>query len=92
METTNDNTLAYSITINATISSSTLGGSVVVTTNIPLTGTGTLDADAGQITCVGANNTRVTLVAVDSLNVQLEVDVDGNGLTDEIIPAAWSDL
>jgi hypothetical protein len=91
VETTDVNT-AYSITINATISSTTLGGSVRVTTNVPLTGTGTLDPDAGQITCVGANNTRVTLVAVDSLNVQLEVDVDGNGVTDEIISAAWADL
>jgi hypothetical protein len=91
-ETHNDNTGEYSISISATISSTGLGGSVVVSTDVALTGTGTLDPDAGQITCVGAGNTRVTLVPVDSISVQLEVDEDGDGITDQTIPADWADL
>jgi hypothetical protein len=90
--TDNTATGGYSITVDATISSTGLGGSVVVTTTVALTGTGSLDPSAGQITCVGAGNTRVTLVAVDSINVQLEVDRDGDGVTDETIPATWADI
>jgi len=91
-ETENQATGAYSLSISATISSSGLGGSVTVTTDIALTGVGTFNADSGQITCVGAGNTSVTLVVVDSTNVQLEVDQDGDGNIDQILPAAWADL
>jgi hypothetical protein len=92
MELNNSATGAYAMTINATLSSTSLGGSVVVSTDVALTGTGGLDPDAGQITCVGAGNTRVTLVAVDSINVQLEVDTDGDGMPDDTLAAAWADL
>ena len=91
-ETENQATGAYSISINATISSSGIGGSVTVTTNAALTGVGTFDADSGRVTCVGAGNTSVTLVVVDSINVQLEVDEDGDGTIDQILPAVWTDL
>ena len=91
-ETENQATGAYSISINATITSPSLGGSVTVTTDAVLTGVGSLDPDAGQITCVGAGNTSVTLTAVDSINVQLEVDQDGDGNVDQTLTAAWADL
>jgi hypothetical protein len=91
-ETENQATGEYSISINGTISSSNLGGSVTVTTDITLTGVGAFDADVGQITCVGAGNTSVTLIAVDSLNVRLEVDENGDGTVDQTLSAAWSDL
>lgn len=91
-ETENQSTGAYSISINATVSSSSLGGSVIVTTEVALTGVGAFEADAGQITCVGAGNTRVRLIVVDSVNVQLEVDQNGDGITDETLSAAWADL
>jgi hypothetical protein len=87
-----ENQGAYSISINATISSSGLGGSVTVTTNAALTGVGAFDADSGRITCVGAGNTSVTLVVVDSIDVQLEVDEDGDGNIDQTLPAVWTDL
>jgi len=91
-ETENQATGEYSISINGTISSSGLGGSVTVTTDVALTGVGASDADAGQITCVGEGNTSVTLIAVDSLSVRLEVDENGDGIVDQALSAAWSDL
>lgn len=91
-ETENQATGAYSISINATVSSSSLGGSVIVTTDVALTGVGAFDADSGQITCVGAGNTRVTVIVVDSVNVQLEVDQNGDGITDATLSAAWVNL
>ena len=91
-ETENQATGAYSISINATISSSGLGGSVTVRTDVALTGVGAFDPDSGQITCVGAGNTSVTLTVVDSINVQLEVDQNGDGIIDETLSSAWADL
>jgi len=91
-ETENQATGAYSISINATISSSGLGGSVTVRTDVALTGVGAFDPDSGRITCVGAGNTSVTLVVVDSVNVQLEVDQNGDGVIDETLSSAWTDL
>ena len=91
-ETETPATGAYSISINATISSSGLGGSVTVRTDAALTGVGVLDPDSGRITCVGTGNTSVTLIVVDSINVQLEVDQDGDGIIDETLAATWVDL
>jgi hypothetical protein len=91
-ETENQATGAYSISINATISSSGLGGSVTVTTDVALTGIGAFDPDSGQITCVGAGNTSVTLIVLDSIDVQLEVDQNGDGITDQTLFAAWTEL
>ncbi len=82
-ETENQATGACTISINATVSSSSLGGSVTVTTEVALTGVEAFDADYGRITCVGAGNTSVTVIVVDSVNVQLEVDLNGDGITDE---------
>jgi hypothetical protein len=91
-ETETPATGAYSISINATISSSGLGGSVTVRTDVALTGVGALDPDSGRITCVGADNTSMTLIVVDSIVVQLDVDQDGDGIIDETLFPAWADL
>jgi len=92
-ETEDQATSAHSISINATISSSSLGGSVIVTTDVALSGgVGVYNAYSGQITCVGAGNTSVTVIVVDSVNVQLDVDQNGDGITDETLSAAWADL
>ena len=91
-ETENQATGAFSILINATISSSSLGGSVIVTTDVALTGVVGSDPDAGQVTCTGADNSSLTLQVVDSLNVELQVDTDGVGGPDETLSLAWSTL
>lgn len=92
LETENEATGEYSISINATISSSSVGGSVTVTTDVALSGIGSGDPSAGQVTCVGANSSSLTLTVVDSLNVELQVDTDGIGGPDETIPLAWTAL
>jgi hypothetical protein len=91
-ETENQATGAYSYAINATISSTGLGGSVRVTTEVTFSGTDPLDPDAGKLTCVGADNTSVTLTVIDSVNVQLDVDQDGDGVVDNTIMGTWSSL
>lgn len=91
-ETETPATSAYSISINATISSSGLGGSVTVRTDVALTGVGDFDPDSGRVICVGAGNTSVTLIVVDSIDVQLEVDQNGDGIIDETLSSAWANL
>jgi hypothetical protein len=91
-EIENQATGEHTLSINATISSSTMGGSVIVTTDVALTSVGASDPDAGQITCVGEGNTSVTVIVIDSLNVQLDVDENGDGTVDQTLFATWSNL
>jgi len=71
----NEATGAYSVDISATISISSLGGSVTVTTDVPLSGVFPFEPDAGHITCTG-DNSSVTITVIDSTSVQLDVDSD----------------
>lgn len=82
---------AYTVDITATISSSTLGGSVRVTTDVPLSGVGNFEPDAGQLTCAG-DSSSVTLTVIDSVSFQLEVDLDGDGIADSTINEAWTSI
>jgi hypothetical protein len=69
-----------------------VGGSVTVTTDVALSGIGSADPSAGQVTCAGANGSSLKLIVVDSLNVQIEVDTDGIGGPDETLALAWTAL
>jgi hypothetical protein len=90
-EVENEATGAYSVDISATISSSSLGGSITVTTDVPLSGVYPYDADAGQITCTGANSS-VTVIVIDSMNVRLDVDSNGDNMIDNTINESWTNL
>lgn len=43
----------------------------------------------GQMTLTGMNNSRLRITAVDNLNVQLEVDADGNGIYEGSNTVPW---
>lgn len=94
VETTeNEATLENTLDISGVISSTSLGGSVVCTTEQLLKGIDSANPYEGVIVCTGADNTRVTLNAMsDSTKVELLVDEDGDGVTDNIIPMLWDDL
>jgi hypothetical protein len=74
----NFNTGAYSRWMNALVSSSELGGSVMYETTVPFTGTDPDYPDAGQLVVTGADGASVTVTAVDSTNVQVEIDLNGD--------------
>jgi hypothetical protein len=90
-ETENQATGAYTIAINATVSSSTLGGSVRVSTDVALSGVEPFDPNAGQLTCVG-NNSSATLTVIDSTSVQIELDIDDDGIADDTFTEPWAAL
>jgi hypothetical protein len=90
--TEDDNTLAYTLDLNATVSSSELGGSVTIVTDTVFTGIEPNEPSSGQATITGANNSRVTLIAMGSDNVRLEIDEDGNGTAETFIDTTWGAL
>lgn len=83
---------AFTLDMNATVSSSDLGGSVTIVTDITFQGVGSGNPSSGQATITGANNSSVTLIALDAVNVRLEVDADGNGAVETTIDTTWDAL
>jgi hypothetical protein len=47
---------------------------------------------SGQATITGANNSRVTLIAMSSDTVRLEIDEDGNGTAETFVDTTWDAL
>ncbi len=93
LDTTEDSgTGVYTLDASAAVSSSSLGGTATVVTDVPFQGAGSNDPFIGQATITGASNTRVTLIALDAVNVRLEVDEDGDGVTDTTIDTTWDAL
>ncbi len=90
--TEDNNTLAYTLDLNATVSSSELGGSVTIVTDTVFAGIEPNEPTSGQATITGANNSRVTLIAMGADNVRLEIDEDGNGTAETFIDTTWGAL
>lgn len=83
---------AYSFNMNATVSSPDIGGAVTIVTDTTFQGVDPADPYAGQATITGANNSSVTLIALDEINVRLLVDENGDGTTDATIDTTWAAL
>ena len=90
--TEDDNTLAYTLDLNATVSSPELGGSVTIVTDTVFAGIEPNEPSSGQASITGANNSRVTLIAMGADNVRLEIDEDGNGTAETFVDTTWSAL
>lgn len=87
-----ENGAAYTFDINATVSSNDIGGAVTIVTDATFQGVDPNDPFTGQATITGANNSSVTLIAIDEVNVRLLVDENGDGATDTTIDTTWASL
>mgnify|MGYP000464665755 CR=1 FL=1 len=87
-----ENGSAYTLDMNATVSSSEIGGAVTIVTDATFQGVEPNDPFTGQATITGANNSSVTLIAIDEINVTLDVDADGDGVPEESILTTWDAL
>ena len=93
IEATEDiNTQAYTLDLNATVSSSELGGSVTIVTDTVFQGIDPDEPSFGQATITGANNSSVKLIATGANTVRLEIDEDGNGTAETFIDTTWDAL
>lgn len=85
-------TNAYSYAVNGTLDSTDIGGSITYATLTTFEGTGTNAPYVGQLKVTGADDTSVTLTALDEINVRIELDTDGDGATDVTIDTTWAEL
>ncbi len=90
--TENDVTLAYTVNANGTVSSTELGGYVQFETLATFEGVAPDYPYTGRMKITGEGNSSVTLTAIDSTNVQLEIDVDGDGTADQTLTTTWESL
>ena len=52
---------------------------------------GSFEPDSGQLTCAG-DSSSVTITVIDSINILLEVDLDGDSLADSMINETWTSI
>lgn len=91
--TVDNNTTAFTETGSGQVFNSDWGGAYVefqVTT--PFEGLGSENPSSGSAKISGANNSSVTLTAIDSTTVQLEVDANGDGVVDATTTNTWDSL
>jgi len=82
----------YVLDLDATVYSSQLGGSAVFQTTVPFTGTVDDHPSVGTFVATGAMGGKITLTAIDNVNVQILVDADGDGVNETTITTTWDAL
>ena len=87
-----ESTGAYLVNMQATVAGSQLGGEVSFNSTIPFTGTDPDDPDSGTLVVIGAEGATATLVALNNVDVQILVDLDGDTVTDATILTTWAVL
>ena len=75
-----------------TISSQRISGEVTVTTTLALQSMGEGYPFAGELRIEGAGNAVIVMIALDADTVRLQIDIDGDGATDETIDMPWDEL
>lgn len=90
--TVTESTGAYMVNLMATVSGSQIGGEATYETTVPFTGSDPDDPDAGMLVVTGAGGATATLIAVDNVNVQILLDLDGDETTDATIDTTWDVL
>lgn len=82
----------YTLTSSGTINSSELGGVITYATPVAFQGAGTDNPFAGEFLVTGANGATIRLVALDSTNVRIDTDTDGDGTVDLTENTTWADI
>lgn len=82
----------YTLVSSGTINSTILGGVITYATPVPFQGAGTDYPFAGEFLVTGANGASIRLIALDSTNVRIETDTDGDGTVDLTEDTTWADI
>lgn len=84
--------VAMTVETSFTISSPRIGGDVSVTTSLSLESMGEDYPFAGELRIEGADGAIIVMIALDANTVRLEIDIDGDGGTDDTIDLTWDEL
>jgi hypothetical protein len=82
------------LTANASgrLESLLLGGNVDYETTVTVQAFGDDYPYAGEILVTGSGDSTVNIVIVDSENVELQIDENGDGVVDEFVDTTWAEL
>ena len=87
------NTLEYTVDSSGTLATLDLTGSVQYATTATFRGIGDNYPFEGVLVVTGANNSTETVTAlVDSINITIDVDENGDGIIDQTINTTWDAL
>jgi hypothetical protein len=81
----------YTMNAQGSLDTTRLPGSVRYTTPLTFEGVGQNYPHTGEL-LVSGDSSSARLVAVDEINVRIEVDANGDGSIDETINTTWDDL
>ena len=79
-------------TMDGEIEGVELGGRVLFESLADFSATGAADPYSGTIKITGQGGSSVTVIALDAVNVRMEIDRDGDGSTDVTTDTTWSEL
>ena len=82
----------YTISAEGMVGGSAFDGQVEFSTSIDLAGTGDGYAATGEILITGDGGATIAMFALDADTVRLEIDYDGDGITDQIVDKTWAEL
>jgi hypothetical protein len=91
-QTINEATAEYTFDSSGTVSSSAFVGAVNFDTTETFAGTGVDYPANGEMLVTGADNGTIRIIALDNVNVRLEVDGNGDGTLDAVIDTTWDAL
>jgi len=81
----------YSMTASGTLDSSRLTGAVGYSTPVTFEGFDTDYPGTGELLVEG-DSSSARLIALDSVNVRIEIDGNGDGTVDDTIDTTWEEL
>lgn len=82
----------YTLSASGTVDSSELGGVISYSTPVTFQGAGASYPYAGEMLINGADGATIRLIAIDSVNIRIEIDTDGNGTVDDSEDTTWDDI
>jgi hypothetical protein len=88
----NESTGDYLFDVQATVATSEIGGIATYVTATPFTGTDPNGPSAGEYVVTGANGATLTITALGSDQVQLDLDLDGDTVVDWSTVTTWTFL
>lgn len=92
IETLNEATGASTTTSSGTLASTEIGGSLNFETTTPFQSLANEFPFAGTLVVTGANGSSLQFVVIDSVDVRLDIDADGDGSFEESVASTWAEL